>query len=193
MPSIIEGSDNFNSDLSGLKTLNGQSLVGVGGNITLKGATDVGKFFAAGTPYGLLAYNISGNHGPDHTTSTNRLWIMDGWRGNGSTSDGSQGNGDIYFVGSGGRVITCLGGDTSNSFNQFTWNKRSFLATSGTNHYRSSNSITRPTAPGLIYMAAGCRMATDRSYYFYNARFLEVPSSDTSLETFAQAFFDGAA
>ena len=191
MPSIIEGSDNFNSDLSVLKTLNGGSLVG-SGDITISGATDLGKFHAGGTGYGYMAYNVSGNHGPDHTTTTNRLWIISGWRGNGAASNGSQGNGDIWLNGSGGRIVTCLGSYTPNSLNQWNWNKRNFLTTSGTNHYRSSNSITQLEAAGIIYMDAGCRMGTDRQYYFYGTNFLGVPSGDSSLRDFAIAFFEGA-
>lgn len=189
MASVIRGDDNFDSLA---KTINGESIFGVGGNLTLSGAADLGLYHAGGTGYGFLSYSTSGNVGPDHTTTTNRLWIIGGWRGNGGTSDGNSGNGDIWLNGSGGRIITCLGGNTPNTINQFTWNKRNFLTTSGTNHYRSSNSITRPTAAGIIYMDAGCRMGTDRQYYFYDTTFLEVPSSDSTLRDFALAFFEGA-
>lgn len=89
MVSVISGDDNFNSDLSGLKTVNGNSLVGSGdiefktvnGN-SLVGSGDISA--GASTTFGAVGTYIWGR--PQTATSYNTGATASGLKSAGSSS-----------------------------------------------------------------------------------------------------------
>ena len=169
-------------NVTGLKSINGSSILG-SDDLELFETSFFGS--ANGGIKRNLDYNSSGNDGAANSSSSNRLFMFTNF----GQENGS--NGDIWITGSGGRVVTCVGGNTPNTVNQWRWNRRNFITNSGDEHYRSSN--TSPaTLFSIIYLDAGCRMRTDRNYFMNGCVLLTAPSSDDSLRNFAIAYFEGA-